>query len=76
MGFGIAWFSLASMLLPAVAITPWTAAAGLTLPAVLAARFLVGFGEGECAWGGFCRPRPSLPLVAERLSRTEVSAGC
>ena len=46
MGCGIAWFSLASMLLPAVAITPWTAAAGLTLPAVLAARFLVGFGEG------------------------------
>lgn len=47
MGAGIAWFSLASALLPAVAITPWTAAAGLTLPAVLAARFLVGFGEGE-----------------------------
>lgn len=46
MGFGIVWFSLASALLPAVAITPWTAAAGLTLPAVLAARFLVGFGEG------------------------------
>ncbi|EFN57861.1 hypothetical protein CHLNCDRAFT_143323 [Chlorella variabilis] len=46
MGAGIAWFSLASALLPAVAITPWTAAAGLTLPAVLAARFLVGFGEG------------------------------
>lgn len=47
MGASIAWFSLASALLPAVAITPWTAAAGLTLPAVLAARFLVGFGEGE-----------------------------
>ena len=47
MGAGIAWFSLASALLPAAAITPWTAAAGLTLPAVLAARFLVGFGEGE-----------------------------
>lgn len=47
MGVGIIWFSLASALLPAVAITPWTAAAGLTLPAVLAARFLVGFGEGE-----------------------------
>lgn len=46
MGAGIIWFSLASALLPAVAITPWTAAAGLTLPAVLAARFLVGFGEG------------------------------
>ena len=47
MGLGIAWFSLASALLPAAAITPLTAAAGLTLPAVLAARFLVGFGEGE-----------------------------
>ena len=47
MGAGILWFSLASALLPSVAITPWTAAAGLTLPAVLAARFLVGFGEGE-----------------------------
>lgn len=47
MGLGIAWFSLASALLPAAAITPLTAAAGLTLPAVLVARFLVGFGEGE-----------------------------
>lgn len=47
MGLGVVWFSLASALLPAAAITPWTAAAGLTLPAVLAARFLVGFGEGE-----------------------------
>jgi len=47
MGVGIAWFSFASALLPAVAITPWTAAAGMTLPAVLAARFLVGFGEGK-----------------------------
>ncbi|KAL4424918.1 hypothetical protein ABPG77_009647 [Micractinium sp. CCAP 211/92] len=46
MGAAIAWFSIASALLPAVAITPWTAAAGLTLPAVLASRFLVGFGEG------------------------------
>ena len=46
MAWGVAWFSLASALLPAAAITPWTAAAGLTLPAVLAARFLVGFGEG------------------------------
>ncbi|KAL4434256.1 hypothetical protein ABPG75_000697 [Micractinium tetrahymenae] len=46
MGAGVVWFSLASALLPAVAITPWTAAAGLTLPAVLASRFLVGFGEG------------------------------
>lgn len=68
MGLGIVWFSLASALLPAAAITPWTAAAGLTLPAVLAARFLVGFGEGAqgclcvvtCAWryrGGGCAPQ-------------------
>ena len=46
MGVGIAWFSLASLLLPLAAITPATAALGLTLPAVLAARFMVGFGEG------------------------------
>eukprot|EP00887_Chlorella_sp_A99_P000660 scaffold5.g660.t1 len=46
MAAGVAWFSLASMLLPAAALTPWTAAAGLALPAVLVARFLVGFGEG------------------------------
>jgi hypothetical protein len=64
MGAGILWFSLASALLPSVAITPWTAAAGLTLPAVLAARFLVGFGEGELGWDGevacFLQPAQSL----------------
>ena len=46
MAVGIVFFSLASALLPAVAITPFTASLGITLPAVLAARFLVGFGEG------------------------------
>jgi MFS family permease len=46
MAAGIAFFSLASMLLPALAISPATVAAGVVLPAVLAARFLVGFGEG------------------------------
>jgi hypothetical protein len=46
MGAGIIWFSLASILLPALAITPATIAAGLVLPAVLASRFLVGVGEG------------------------------
>lgn len=46
MSVGIVFFSLASVLLPAVAITPFTAGLGITLPAVLAARFLVGFGEG------------------------------
>ncbi|PNH05045.1 putative anion transporter 4, chloroplastic [Tetrabaena socialis] len=42
---GIAWFSVASLLLPA-ALTPATVAAGLTVPAVLLSRFLVGLGEG------------------------------
>lgn len=37
---GIAWFSLASLLLPA-ALSPAVAAAGLTLPAMLMARCLV-----------------------------------
>ena len=46
MAAGIVFFSLASTLLPAVAITPLTAALGVTLPAVLFVRFLVGFGEG------------------------------
>lgn len=46
MTWGVAFFSIASCLLPAVAVTPWTAAMGLTLPAVLLVRFLVGFGEG------------------------------
>lgn len=46
MAAGIIFFSLASALLPAVAVTPLTAALGITLPAVLAVRFLVGFGEG------------------------------
>jgi len=46
MGAGILWFSLASALLPAIAVTPWAAKAGIVLPMVLAARFLVGFGEG------------------------------
>lgn len=45
MGFGVAWFSLASLLLPA-ALSPAVAATGLTFAAVLASRFLVGFGEG------------------------------
>lgn len=59
---GIAFFSVASALLPAVAVTPFTAAAGLTLPAVLAARFLVGFGEGVAL--------PSMNnLVATRVPR-------
>jgi predicted MFS family arabinose efflux permease len=46
MAYGIAFFSLASALLPALAISPLTLSLGLTLPAVLASRVLVGFGEG------------------------------
>ncbi|WIA32968.1 hypothetical protein OEZ86_006131 [Tetradesmus obliquus] len=44
-GFGVAWFSIASLLLPA-ALSPAVAAAGMTLPAVLLARMCVGLGEG------------------------------
>ncbi|KAG7667865.1 putative anion transporter 4, chloroplastic [Nannochloris sp. 'desiccata'] len=46
MAAGIIFFSIASALLPLAAVTPLTAALGVTLPAVLAVRFLVGFGEG------------------------------
>ncbi|KAG2442479.1 hypothetical protein HXX76_002565 [Chlamydomonas incerta] len=42
---GIAWFSVASLLLP-VMLQPATVAAGLTVPAVLLSRFLTGLGEG------------------------------
>jgi hypothetical protein len=70
MGVGIVWFSLASALLPAAAITPWTAAAGLTLPAVLAARFLVGFGEGELP-----RSQPRLSAMLKNLESCSMSSG-
>ncbi|GLC37990.1 hypothetical protein PLESTB_000448400 [Pleodorina starrii] len=42
---GIAWFSVASLLLPA-ALSPSVVAAGMTVPVVLLSRFLTGFGEG------------------------------
>lgn len=42
---GVAWFSLASLLLPAALSEP-VRAAGLALPAVLLARMCVGLGEG------------------------------
>jgi predicted MFS family arabinose efflux permease len=45
MAAGIAWFSLASACLP-LALSPAVAAAGMTVPAVLAARCAVGLGEG------------------------------
>jgi len=45
MAGGIVWFSLASMLMP-VALSEPIVAAGLTVPAVLAARCAVGLGEG------------------------------
>ncbi|EFJ48511.1 hypothetical protein VOLCADRAFT_60348, partial [Volvox carteri f. nagariensis] len=45
MAGGIAWFSVASVLLP-LALSPATVEAGLTVPLVLLSRFLTGFGEG------------------------------
>lgn len=45
MAAGVLWFSLASAALP-LALSPAVAAAGLTIPAVLAARCAVGLGEG------------------------------
>jgi ACS family sodium-dependent inorganic phosphate cotransporter/ACS family sodium-dependent inorganic phosphate cotransporter-like MFS transporter 9 len=45
MACGVLWFSLASAALP-LALSPGVAAAGLTVPAVLAARCAVGLGEG------------------------------
>lgn len=45
MAFGIVWFSLASMILPA-ALQPAAIAAGLALPLTLFSRAMVGLGEG------------------------------
>lgn len=45
MAYSVFWFSLASLLMPAALSGP-VAAAGLTLPAVMLARGLVGLGEG------------------------------
>lgn len=45
MAFGIIWFSLSSMLLPAT-LQPALIAAGLALPATLLSRAMVGLGEG------------------------------
>jgi ACS family sodium-dependent inorganic phosphate cotransporter/ACS family sodium-dependent inorganic phosphate cotransporter-like MFS transporter 9 len=45
MALGVLWFSLASAALP-LALSAPVAAAGLTVPAVLAARCAVGLGEG------------------------------
>lgn len=62
MAVGVAWFSLASLLLPA-ALSPALAAAyggALVFPAVLAARFLVGFGEVSRGQG-FGSPLPDPP---------------
>ena len=46
MAWGMVFFSVASMLLPLVAITPLTKSLGVVFPAVLLSRFLVGLGEG------------------------------
>lgn len=45
MAAGVAWFSIASLLLP-LALSPPIVAAGLSVPAILAARCMVGLGEG------------------------------
>ncbi|GAX82959.1 hypothetical protein CEUSTIGMA_g10386.t1 [Chlamydomonas eustigma] len=45
MAGGIAWFSLASLLMP-LALSEPVVAAGYTIPAVLFARCMVGLGEG------------------------------
>lgn len=45
MAFGVAWFSIASVLLP-LSLSPPIIAAGLSIPAILAARCMVGLGEG------------------------------
>ncbi|CAG9465270.1 unnamed protein product [Pedinophyceae sp. YPF-701] len=55
---GVAWFSAASLLLPAALSAP-VAAAGLSLPAVLAARAAVGLGEGVVL--------PSMNALVARL---------
>ena len=46
MAWGMVFFSVSSMLLPLVAITPLTKSLGVVFPAVLLSRFLVGLGEG------------------------------
>lgn len=64
MAWGIVFFSLASALLPLVAVTPAMAALGWTLPAVLFVRFLVGLGEGVAL--------PSMNnLVATRIEPSQ-----
>jgi len=45
LGAGVLWFSFASLLMP-LALSDAVRAAGLTLPAVLFARSMVGLGEG------------------------------
>ena len=45
MALGVAWFSIASALLP-LALSPPIIAAGLSVPAILVARCMVGLGEG------------------------------
>ncbi|KAL6769597.1 PHT4C [Auxenochlorella protothecoides x Auxenochlorella symbiontica] len=67
LGWGIAWFSLSSLLLPLLAVTPLTRSLGLVLPAVLLTRFLVGLGEGVAM-------PAMISLVAQRVSPARSSA--
>ena len=56
MAFGIAWFSIASLLMP-LALSAPVVAAGMTLPALLAARCMVvgaGLGVDVGMHGGRC----------------------
>lgn len=51
MAAGVAWFSLASLILP-LSMTPAVIAAGLTVPVLLAARFaVVSISPGGAAGG-------------------------
>lgn len=61
---GIAWFSIASFLLP-VGLSPSVAAAGLALPAMLAARcFVVSGGRNMLTCTLFCGERGVNVLAA------------
>lgn len=62
MAAGIAWFSVASLLLPAAISAP-VVAAGLTVPAILLARCLVvsGGGSSFCPQTAGCRQPDQTP---------------
>lgn len=69
MAVGMLFFSLASMLLPLVAITPFTESLGIVFPAVLLSRFLVGLvriGSAcpcVCSLSERATPSPSFSVL-------------